>query len=225
MIAQARITSDTSATVYLHDESVELDGETVAEVRARVKQVFIDAARKAEATLPVLIVEPDAVHHLQVETTGRIASRTPDGSPVFGPTPDGVDLRSPAPADDPVTATGAPDDAASSPEAHPHETHPHRTDDLDSAPTPPTAGREEDAPTAHSPLMPAPREAEVVRPRPSGSARPGRRSAAVSGTDTHPDTGTAAAVAQSTEQEIDMSASPAAPAPSGPPATSGPSAP
>lgn len=88
MIAQARITSDTEATVYLADDIVELTGANLAEVRAQVKQIFIAAARKRGETMDVVIVEPDIRHHLAVETSGRIASRPVDERPLFGPPAD-----------------------------------------------------------------------------------------------------------------------------------------
>ncbi len=88
MIAQARITSDTSATVHLSDDTVELTGANLAEVRAQVKQVFIREARRQGARIDIVIVEPDIRHHLAVEPTGRIASRPADDRPVYGPEAD-----------------------------------------------------------------------------------------------------------------------------------------
>ncbi|MFC7464910.1 MinD/ParA family protein [Brachybacterium sp. GCM10030252] len=85
MIAQARITSDTTATVHLADETVEVTGANLPEIRNRVKQVFITAARSGGEAVDVVIVEPDVRHHLRVEPTGRIAGRTADDRPLYGP--------------------------------------------------------------------------------------------------------------------------------------------
>ena len=75
MIAQARITSETTATVHLADESVEVSGADLPEIRDRVKQVFITSAKSADQELDVVIVEPDVRHHLRVEPSGRITPR------------------------------------------------------------------------------------------------------------------------------------------------------
>lgn len=91
MIAQARISSPTRATVHLAAQTVELRGADMDEVRTRVKDVFIGAARREGGPLDVVIVEPGALHHLTVEPSGRIAGRPADTRPVFGPaleTPD-----------------------------------------------------------------------------------------------------------------------------------------
>ena len=85
MIAQARITSDTRADVHFAEEIVELVGTDLPDVRAQVKSVFIEAARAAGDPIDVVIVEPDVLHHLTVEPTGRIASRPADDRPVHGP--------------------------------------------------------------------------------------------------------------------------------------------
>lgn len=88
MIAQARITSDTSATVHLPAGTVELEGEDLVEIRSRVKQVFITAAQEADAPVDVVIVEPDVHHHLRVEPSGRITGREADDRPFYGPSAD-----------------------------------------------------------------------------------------------------------------------------------------
>ncbi|PMC74836.1 chromosome partitioning protein [Brachybacterium sp. UMB0905] len=85
MIAQARITSDTSATVHLEKEAVEVTGVDLAQVRDRVKQVFITAAKLDGQNLDVVIVEPDVRHHLRVEPSGRITGREADDREVWGP--------------------------------------------------------------------------------------------------------------------------------------------
>jgi MinD-like ATPase involved in chromosome partitioning or flagellar assembly len=85
MIAQARITSETTATVHLADESVEVTGADLPEIRDRVKQVFITSAKGTDQELDVVIVEPDVRHHLRVEPTGRITPREADTRPLFGP--------------------------------------------------------------------------------------------------------------------------------------------
>ncbi|MBK0332442.1 chromosome partitioning protein [Brachybacterium sp. MASK1Z-5] len=90
MIAQARIDSDRSATVHLADEEIGIHGEHISEVRANVKSVFIDAARRAGRDLDVVIVEPDATHHLRVEPSGRISTRGADDRPLFGPSAGGA---------------------------------------------------------------------------------------------------------------------------------------
>lgn len=88
MIAQARITSETTATVHLADEAVEVTGADLPEIRDRVKQVFITSAKSADQELDVVIVEPDVRHHLRVEPTGRITPREPDSRPLHGPDAD-----------------------------------------------------------------------------------------------------------------------------------------
>jgi len=88
MIAQARITSETTATVHLADESVEVAGADLPEIRDRVKQVFITSAKSADQELDVVIVEPDVRHHLRVEPTGRISPRDADDRPLYGPSAD-----------------------------------------------------------------------------------------------------------------------------------------
>src|SRR5699024_4555205 len=88
MIAQARITSDTTATVHLAEETVEVSGADLPEVRDRVKQTFIAAAKAADARLGVAILQPDVRHHLRVEPSGRIAGREADDRPVHGPAVD-----------------------------------------------------------------------------------------------------------------------------------------
>ena len=85
MIAQARITSDTSATVHLATEAVEVQGANLPEIRARVKQAFITAARESDEAIDVVIVEPDVRHNLRVEPSGRISGRAPDERPLHGP--------------------------------------------------------------------------------------------------------------------------------------------
>lgn len=77
MIAQARITSDTYASVHLDNEVVEVEGADLSELRAHVKQVFITAAQIEDSPLDVVILEPDVRHHLRVEPSGRISPREP----------------------------------------------------------------------------------------------------------------------------------------------------
>ncbi|MDN6301886.1 MAG: chromosome partitioning protein [Brachybacterium sp.] len=104
MIAQARITSDTTATVHLAEETVEVSGANLPEIRDRVKQAFIAAAKTADEDLDVVIVEPDVRHHLRVEPSGRITGRESDQRPVHGP---GIDdpLLAP-PTDDTAELSG-----------------------------------------------------------------------------------------------------------------------
>ena len=85
MIAQARITSETTATVHLAEETVPVSGADLSEIREKVKQVFIGAAKDARDDLDVVIVEPDVQHHLRVEPTGRITPREGDDRPLHGP--------------------------------------------------------------------------------------------------------------------------------------------
>ncbi|MCS6711565.1 chromosome partitioning protein [Brachybacterium sp. EF45031] len=89
MIAQARITSDTTATVHLADGPVEIDAASLPEVRSQVKRVFIDEARVQGGPVDVVIVETDVVHHLQVSPNGRITGRPADDRPLYGPPIDG----------------------------------------------------------------------------------------------------------------------------------------
>ncbi|MGP5414394.1 MinD/ParA family ATP-binding protein [Brachybacterium paraconglomeratum] len=116
MIAQARITSETTATVHLADESVEVSGADLPEIRDRVKQVFITSAKSADEELDVVIVEPDVRHHLRVEPSGRISPREADDRPLFGP---GADEPLIAP---PLMVTGEHPavDAEGAPAARPH---------------------------------------------------------------------------------------------------------
>ena len=116
MIAQARITSETTATVHLADESVEVSGADLPEIRDRVKQVFITSAKSADEELDVVIVEPDVRHHLRVEPSGRISPREADDRPLFGP---GADEPLIAP---PLMVTGEQPavDAEGAPAARPH---------------------------------------------------------------------------------------------------------
>jgi MinD-like ATPase involved in chromosome partitioning or flagellar assembly len=109
MIAQARITSDTTATVHLAEETVEVSGADLPEVRDRVKQVFITSAKTVDHDLDVVIVEPDVRHHLRVEPTGRITGREADDRPPHGP---GIDdpLIAP-PTDDTADLGGIDQDA------------------------------------------------------------------------------------------------------------------
>ncbi|MBB5832670.1 MinD/ParA family ATP-binding protein [Brachybacterium aquaticum] len=88
MIAQARITSDTTATVHLADRSVEVVGADLPEIRDRIKDVFISSAKEQDRDIDVVIVEPDVRHHLQVEPTGRISARDADDRPMYGPDDD-----------------------------------------------------------------------------------------------------------------------------------------
>lgn len=101
MIVQARITSDTAATVHLVDGERDLRAATLPELRSLVKQAFIDEARRQHSAVDVQIVEPDRVHHLRVEPSGRIANRVPDDRPVHGPS-----------TDDPAAAGSSEDDGA-----------------------------------------------------------------------------------------------------------------
>lgn len=107
MISQARITSPTDATVHLGDRDEQLTAASLPELRSRVKQVFIEVARERKAPLDVVIVEADRLHHLRVEPSGRITSRTADDSPVHGPALDAPLTTPPAAA----SASAAADDA------------------------------------------------------------------------------------------------------------------
>ncbi|MFC0672860.1 chromosome partitioning protein [Brachybacterium hainanense] len=93
--------------MHLASETIELHGANLAEVRARVKQVFINASRRETAPVDVVIIEGDMRHHLRVEPSGRIAARPADDRPLFGPDPATAPVRpvrsattaaSPAPA-------------------------------------------------------------------------------------------------------------------------------
>ena len=75
MIAQARITSDTRASVHLDNEVVEVEGADLSELRANVKQVFITAAQIEDSALDVAILEPGARHFLRVGPNGQISPR------------------------------------------------------------------------------------------------------------------------------------------------------
>ncbi|MEE1619533.1 MinD/ParA family ATP-binding protein [Brachybacterium sp. J153] len=162
MIAQARITSDTTATVHLAEDTVEVTGADLAEVRDRVKQAFIRAARDDGEALDVVIVEPDVRHHLRVEPTGRIAPRTADERPVHGPALD-TPLLAPLPQDDTADLSGL-DGAVRTHRAG------RRRASAASAPEPPT----NDLPVvAASPApAPAPSPAPVPSPAPAPAPSP-----------------------------------------------------
>lgn len=106
MIAQARITSDTTATVHLAAGTLDLRGEDLPAIRAQVKDVMIAAAREAAGPLDVVIVEPDVHHHLRVEPSGRISGRAADDRPLYGPTPP-----APTPEPEPEAPAAAPADS------------------------------------------------------------------------------------------------------------------
>ncbi|MCL6423192.1 chromosome partitioning protein [Brachybacterium sp. JHP9] len=116
MIAQARITSETTATVHLAARDVEIQGDSITDVRTQVKQAFIAAAREAGEPIDVVIVESDVRHHLLVEPTGRITARTADDRPLYGPR---EDAQGPEAAETPAgtaPAAGAPAAASASDE-------------------------------------------------------------------------------------------------------------
>ena len=104
MIAQARITSDTTATVHLAEETIEVSGADLPAIRDRVKQSFIAAAKSAGHDVDVVIVEPHVQHHLRVEPSGRITGREEDDRPLYGPSID-EPLIAP-PSDDTVDLSG-----------------------------------------------------------------------------------------------------------------------
>ncbi|WP_262425355.1 hypothetical protein [Brachybacterium sp. Z12] len=110
MIAQARITSDTTATVHLAEETVEVSGADLPEIRDRVKQSFITAAKAAGHDIDVVIVEPHVHHHLRVEPTGRITGREADDRPLHGPAID--DPLIAPPTDDTADLSSIDQDAA-----------------------------------------------------------------------------------------------------------------
>ncbi|MGP9707965.1 MinD/ParA family ATP-binding protein [Brachybacterium sp. AOP24-D1-21] len=109
MIAQARITSDTTATVHLADETVEVSGADLPEIRDRVKQAFITSAKATGQDIAVVIVEPHVRHHLLVEPTGRITGREADDRPLYGP---GIDDPLIAPPTDDTADLSSIDQAA-----------------------------------------------------------------------------------------------------------------
>ena len=183
MIAQARITSDTSATVHLPEGSLDLDGADLAEIRARVKQVFIAAAREAEEPVDVVIVEPDVHHHLRVEPSGRISGREADDRPFYGPPAE-------APAEQPAAETTGQHAAITSalsadePALEDEDARPRRPHRRRAAALPPSGEGEQttasaaDAPSPWAPAASpaaapaAPTPAPRTAPAPSDASRP-----------------------------------------------------
>lgn len=107
MIAQARITSATHATVHLENGELQLEAPTLSELRTRIKKAFIEAARSRREAMDVLIVEPDRRHHLRVEPSGRISGRAADDRPVLGPDPDATQGTDAAASIDATGPTGS----------------------------------------------------------------------------------------------------------------------
>lgn len=161
MIVQARIMSDTEATLHLPDGEQQLTAATLPELRAHVKQAFIDEARRRHESVDVQIVEPDRVHHLAVEPSGRIANRVPDDRPVFGPP-------TPAPGAPLVAADAGTQRAAGGSHAAPREDDadatraiPRITDATEDPATAavapgPAAETDADAPAPEAPTDPTP---------------------------------------------------------------------
>ncbi|MCZ4325305.1 MinD/ParA family ATP-binding protein [Brachybacterium paraconglomeratum] len=227
MIAQARITSETTATVHLADESVEVSGADLPEVRDRVKQVFITSAKSADEELDVVIVEPDVRHHLRVEPSGRISPREADDRPLFGP---GADDPLIAP---PLMVTGEQPavDAEGAPAARPHRARRRRAAAKPPSTAPGSAGGSAESTGEHaavttgehariSPFAPEAGDVPVAGVAPSAPASSASAPSAVASASS-----SAASAASASSAASAPSARSARSAPSATSAVSAPSAP
>ncbi|MGN7213056.1 MinD/ParA family ATP-binding protein [Brachybacterium paraconglomeratum] len=227
MIAQARITSETTATVHLADESVEVSGADLPEIRDRVKQVFITSAKSADEELDVVIVEPDVRHHLRVEPSGRISPREADDRPLFGP---GADEPLIAP---PLMVTGEQPavDAEGAPAARPHRARRRRAAAKPPSTVPGSAGGSAESTGEHaavttgehariSPFAPEAGDVPVAGAAPSAAASSASAPSAVASASS-----SAASAASASSAASAPSARSARSAPSAPSAVSAPSAP
>ena len=227
MIAQARITSDTTATVHLADETIELSGADLPEIRDRVKQSFISAAKSAGHDVDVVIVEPDVRHHLRVEPSGRISPREADDRPLFGP---GADEPLIAP---PLMVTGEQPavDAEGAPAARPHRARRRRAAAKPPSTVPGSAGGSAESTGEHaavttgehariSPFAPEAGDVPVAGVAPSAAASSASAPSAVASASS-----SAASAASASSAASAPSARSARSAPSAPSAVSAPSAP
>lgn len=227
MIAQARITSETTATVHLADESVEVSGADLPEIRDRVKQVFITSAKSADEELDVVIVEPDVRHHLRVEPSGRISPREADDRPLFGP---GADEPLIAP---PLMVTGEHPavDAEGAPAARPHRARRRRAAAKPPSTVPGSASGAAESTGEHaavttgehariSPFAPEAGDVPVAGVAPSAAASSASAPSAVASASS-----SAASAASASSAASAPSARSARSAPSAPSAVSAPSAP
>lgn len=236
MIAQARITSETTATVHLADESVEVSGADLPEIRDRVKQVFITSAKSADEELDVVIVEPDVRHHLRVEPSGRISPREADDRPLFGP---GADEPLIAP---PLIVTGEQPavDAEGAPAARPHRARRRRAAAKPPSTVPGSAGGSAESTGEHaavttgehariSPFAPEAGDVPVAGAAPSAAASSASAPSAVASASSSAASAASASSAASAPSARSARSAPSAPsavsAPSAPSAVSAPSAP
>ena len=236
MIAQARITSETTATVHLADESVEVSGADLPEIRDRVKQVFITSAKSAGEELDVVIVEPDVRHHLRVEPSGRISPREADDRPLFGP---GADEPLIAP---PLMVTGEHPavDAEGAPAARPHRARRRRAAAKPPSTVPGSAGGSAESTGEHaavttgehariSPFAPEAGDVPVAGVAPSAAASTASAPSAVAPASSSATSAASASSAASAPSARSARSAPSAPsavsAPSAPSAVSAPSAP
>ena len=236
MIAQARITSETTATVHLADESVEVSGADLPEIRDRVKQVFITSAKSADEELDVVIVEPDVRHHLRVEPSGRISPREADDRPLFGP---GADEPLIAP---PLMVTGEQPavDAEGAPAARPHRARRRRAAAKPPSTVPGSASGAAESTGEHaavttgehariSPFAPEAGDVPVAGVAPSAAASSASAPSAVASASSSAASAASASSAASAPSARSARSAPSAPsavsAPSAPSAVSAPSAP
>ena len=236
MIAQARITSETTATVHLADESVEVSGADLPEIRDRVKQVFITSAKSADEELDVVIVEPDVRHHLRVEPSGRISPREADDRPLFGP---GADEPLIAP---PLMVTGEQPavDAEGAPAARPHRARRRRAAAKPPSTVPGSAGGSAESTGEHaavttgehariSPFAPEAGDVPAAGVAPSAPASSASAPSAVASASSSAASAASASSAASAPSARSARSAPSAPsavsAPSAPSAVSAPSAP
>ena len=236
MIAQARITSETTATVHLADESVEVSGADLPEIRDRVKQVFITSAKSADEELDVVIVEPDVRHHLRVEPSGRISPREADDRPLFGP---GADEPLIAP---PLMVTGEQPavDAEGAPAARPHRARRRRAAAKPPSTVPGSASGSAESTGEHaavttgehariSPFAPEAGDVPAAGVAPSAPASSASAPSAVASASSSAASAASASSAASAPSARSARSAPSAPsavsAPSAPSAVSAPSAP
>ena len=83
MIAHARITSATEATIQFAERSERIVGETRNAVRTSIKNAFIEESRRQDRAIDVVIFDGPATHNLRVEPNGRIQARDKDDRPLY----------------------------------------------------------------------------------------------------------------------------------------------
>lgn len=174
MIAHARITSATEATVQFADRAEQITAATRNEVREVIKVAFITEARALRSPIDVVIFDGTARHALTVEPNGRIAPRTPDGRPLYAQT-NGSATEAPGPVIGAPASASDHSSAASAASAPSADSAPS-AGSAASAASPAQAPRDKDGETGTDqrdeaaaerprPTAPVPHEPEVARGR------------------------------------------------------------